>query len=173
MYDELLERLREEASGWCANCCYRCGDNVCGAPDDRKNDCDIASKLQAADAIEELSAYTELYQNLTEKSQQTVRKVIDAYPKWISVEKDGLPSEPNEYLVYVRDGITDKQTDIPDLDIDLSYVTTAYFDPDTCLWNENQEYYNGNLECVNRNKVCYISHWANKPKPPKEANNEL
>ena len=55
MYEEMLKRLREEASEWCVICCYRCGDNVCGAPDDRKKDCDIVSKLQAADAIEELS----------------------------------------------------------------------------------------------------------------------
>lgn len=112
---------------------------------------------EAADAIEDLEKKLNMWRQ-------------DKISRWISVEKDGLPSEPNEYLVYVRDGITDKQTDIPDLDIDLSYVTTAYFDPDTCLWNENQEYYNGNLECVNKNKVYYISHWADKPKPPKEAN---
>lgn len=157
MYEELVKRLRERS--------------VFLFPhhgESRSYDADLIH--EAADAIEELSAYAELYQNLTEKSQKTARKVIDASPKWISVEKDGLPSEPNEYLVYVRDGITDKQTVIPDLDIDLSYVTTAYFDPNTCLWNENQEYYNGNLDCVNKNKVYYISHWANKPKPPKEAN---
>ena len=55
MYDELVNQLREEASSWCTNCCYRAGDCICAAPDDRKKDCDIYSKLQAADAIVELS----------------------------------------------------------------------------------------------------------------------
>ena len=55
MYDELVKRLRKEAGKWCANCCYKCGDNVCGAPDDRKKDCDVYTKLHAADVIEEIS----------------------------------------------------------------------------------------------------------------------
>ena len=103
---------------------------------------------QAADAIEKLSRL----QNAS---------------NWNSVEKDGLPSEPGEYIVYVRDGIQPGHP-IPGLDGDLSYVTTAYFDPDACLWKENDEYYNGNLDCVNKGKTYYISHWADKPIPPKE-----
>ncbi len=53
MHEDLIKRLREEASSWCINCCYRAGDCLCAAPDDRKKDCDICSKLQAAEAIEE------------------------------------------------------------------------------------------------------------------------
>lgn len=53
-YDDLVKRLRKEASYWCTNCCYRAGDCNCFAPDDRKKDCDVYTKLQAADAIEEL-----------------------------------------------------------------------------------------------------------------------
>ena len=53
MHEDLIKRLREEASSWCINCCYRAGDCICAAPDDRKKDCDICSKLQAAEAIEE------------------------------------------------------------------------------------------------------------------------
>lgn len=54
MYDELVKQLRAEANEWCANCCYKQGGSICTAPDDRKKDCDIYTKLQAADAIEEL-----------------------------------------------------------------------------------------------------------------------
>lgn len=57
--DELVKRLREEARPWCAICCYSAGNRICTAPDERKKDCDIASKLQAADAIEELTAIRE------------------------------------------------------------------------------------------------------------------
>lgn len=64
MYDDLVKRLREEAGEWCAICCYKCGDNVCGAPDDRKKDCDVYTKLQAADAIEELSKYVDTMRKL-------------------------------------------------------------------------------------------------------------
>lgn len=56
MHDELVKRLRKEAGEWCANCCYKCGDNVCGAPDERKKDCDVYTKLHSADAIERLEA---------------------------------------------------------------------------------------------------------------------
>ena len=53
-YASLRNRLRQEAQEWCVNCCYRGGDCICTAPDDRKKDCDIYTKLQAADAIEAL-----------------------------------------------------------------------------------------------------------------------
>ena len=62
-YSELVKRLRSEANEWCANCCYRQKYSVCAAPDDRKKDCDIYTKLQAADAIEELSTVVESYRH--------------------------------------------------------------------------------------------------------------
>ena len=72
MYEELIKRLREEASSWCINCCYRTGECICTAPDDSKRDCDIYSKLEAADAIEELNRRigraVELYNRNVEKS---------------------------------------------------------------------------------------------------------
>lgn len=92
MYDELVKRLREEAGEWCANCCYKCGDNVCGAPDDRKKDCDICSKLQAADAIEKLSEYVNTIRRLKCEGwylQQT--KFHDGYQ---AVSTMPLPQKP-------------------------------------------------------------------------------
>lgn len=107
---------------------------------------------------------------ICQKAADAIEKLLGCLQNainWTSVEKDGLPSEPGEYIVYVRDGIQ-PDNPIPGLDGDLSYVTTAYFDPDACLWKENDEYYNGNLDCVNKEKTYYISHWADKPIPPKE-----
>ena len=124
----------------------QCAEMDCG-------NCETCVKRQAADAIEELLIH--------------LQNAIN----WTVVEKDGLPSVPGEYLVYVRAGTDFKKPDT-ELDFDLNevldYVTTAYFDTDTCLWKENDEYYNGNLACVNKEKTYYISHWADKPKPPKE-----
>ena len=64
MCDELVKRLREEASGWCANCYYQARDCVCAAPDDRKKDCDVYTKIQVADIIEELSKYADTMRRL-------------------------------------------------------------------------------------------------------------
>ena len=50
---ELITKLRAEAHEWCSNCCYKLGDG-CGSPEDKT--CEEKTHLQAADAIEELSA---------------------------------------------------------------------------------------------------------------------
>ena len=64
-YEELARRLREAPSDW---------------PDAELH-------YEVADAIEELQSYADLYKELTEKGQTVARKLIDAYPKWISVEE--------------------------------------------------------------------------------------
>lgn len=95
MYDKLVKRLREEASSWCTNCCYRAGDCICAAPDDRKKDCDIASKLQAADAIEDLS---QQFDNMNEANIA----LYGALPKWIPVTEQ----TPDEYttILFITGG---------------------------------------------------------------------
>lgn len=139
MRDNLPNMLRAAAKEW------RTENKVVATGATRYDD----ALDEAADAIEELLSH--------------LQNAIN----WTSVEKDGLPSEPGEYIVYVRDGMQPHHP-IPGLEGDLSYVTTAYYDPDTCLWKENEEYYNANLACVNKEKTYYISHWADKPTPPKE-----
>lgn len=91
MYDDLVKRLRKEAGEWCANCCYKCGDNVCGSPDDRKKDCDIYTKLQAADAIEELSK-----------------------PRWIPVT-ERKPKTDDIVIVAIHDDSGDTPYDVTDV----------------------------------------------------------
>lgn len=73
-YDDLVKRLRKEASYWCTNCCYRAGDCNCFAPDDRKKDCDVYTKLQAADAIEELSRENESLAKSVNEASEILRR---------------------------------------------------------------------------------------------------
>jgi hypothetical protein len=94
MYDKLVKRLREEASSWCINCCYRAGDCICSAPDDRKNDCDIVSKLQAADAIEELSKYANTVRRL--KCEGYYLQQIKYHDGYQAVSTMPLPQPPKE-----------------------------------------------------------------------------
>lgn len=54
---------------------------------------------EAADAIEELSAYAKLYEELADKGQKTARKLLDAYPRWIPVT-ERLPELNENVLVY-------------------------------------------------------------------------
>ena len=77
MYDELVKRLRREAV-------Y--------LPEKFSKNAELLDVLmKAADAIEELQTYADLYKDMTEESQRVARKVIDSYPKWIPVteENDG------------------------------------------------------------------------------------
>lgn len=81
-YGKLVKSLRLCASNGSCGKCILFDDRVSG--DDR---CDKAVMRKAADAIEELKAYADLYKELTEKGQTVARKLIDAYPEWISVEE--------------------------------------------------------------------------------------
>lgn len=123
--DELVKALRETDFG---DVCVLCESELC-----RGKDCVI---LQAADAIEELQTYADLYEDLTEESQRVARKVIDSYPKWIPVtellpeESEGLDwgEEPtlrftsvwccdvNTGTIGVRNRLKGKKTGIDGLD---------------------------------------------------------
>lgn len=110
MHEDLIKRLREEASSWCINCCYRAGDCICAAPDDRKKDCDICSQLQAADAIEaqdrhiltlqhemmaEAESHTAIVERLSKqnkKLEEALKTALDFIPCWIPVT-ERLPKE--------------------------------------------------------------------------------
>lgn len=71
LYDDLVKRLRYAAS-------Y----------DERIV---IETCKEAADAIEKLQLYVDLYKDLTEKGEKVAREVLGKYPKWIPVteENDG------------------------------------------------------------------------------------
>lgn len=90
MYNELIKRLRVS----CESCKLWDGYKCC-----LKGECSAQKSLQAADTIEELQLYVDLYQDLTEKGEKVAREVIDKYPKWMPVT-ERLPEENGHYLVH-------------------------------------------------------------------------
>ena len=78
--------------------------------------------------------------------------------------REKLPEQSGEYLVCVRD---------PDYlaegsaYYETSYVTSAYYDRFSGLWEAKNGFYCANLDDVNTRAVYYISHWAKLPEVPK------
>lgn len=138
MYDDLVKRLREEASSWCINCCYRAGDCICAAPDDRKKDCDIYSKLQAAGAIDELSRENESLAKSVNEASEILRK------RWISV---------TERLPEAESGDVSKPVLVTDGDC-MAIAEWFNFELSGPFWS-----YTGFGD---------ITHWQPLPQPPKE-----
>ena len=102
--DELIKRLRELASitEHCENIesCDGCSkEDICLSFTNKRI---IEVATQAADAIEELQLYADLYKDLTAKGETIAREVIDKYPKWIPVA-ERLPSD----FVSVQAHMTD------------------------------------------------------------------
>ena len=138
MYDELIKRLREEASSWCINCCYRAGDYICGAPDDRKKDCDICSKLEAANAIEELSKLID--ESIPKSDAEIIIEELNK-PRWIPVT-ERLPEAGERVLCYCRANIYEvmKMRTDGDWVYDVHHIYMHSF----------------------------VTHWMPLPEPPKE-----
>ena len=131
-YEELLKRLRDSAD-WADHFAVLMG---------RDGDVHTPIMREAADAIEELQAYADLYKELTEKKQTVARKLIDAYPRWISVE-ERLPDVKKEVIVC------DKMPN------GMRYVTTAFMLEDCAFLNDCGRMYE-------------VTHWMPLPEPPKE-----
>lgn len=94
----------------------------------------------------------------------------DAASPWHRVE-DELPKESNCYIVYLRQG-TEMET--PDWmgGEPLSYVTEMGFNKEQMLWQNGDDAYNAILSAVDTKKDFHITHWMEKPEPPKEIMNE-
>lgn len=170
MHEDLVKRLREEASYWCANCCYRAGDCICSAPDDRKKDCDDYTKLQAADAIEErdrhiltlqhemmaeAESHTAIIERLSKqnkKLEEVVKTALDFIPCWIPV---------TERLPKTRDSILGQKS---------SKVVVAFLFDDGTQGTDTAHILNGiwvfedHITVVRRT----VTHWQPLPAPPKE-----
>lgn len=132
-YEDLVKRLRfcADLHGECALCLYQ--GNPCGCMPE-------TPIIDAADAIEKLSSYAKLYEDLADKGQKTARELLDAYPKWISVEAL-LPQENKSYLIYgVFLPLGAKATDL------------CRFDGKRWLIDQNVK----------------VTHWMPLPEPPKE-----
>ena len=102
----------------------------------------------AADAIEELQSYADLYKELTEKGQTVARKLIDAYPKWISVE-ERLPEDKETCLIWYEYFHYSLERVLPEYGIGfyLSMYDMWYGDPST-------------------GKDVKVLYWMPLPEPP-------
>jgi hypothetical protein len=120
---------------------------------------------QAADAIEELKKQIDENNNWWEMAK-SLMEMITAIPTWISVT-DCLPEDPGEYLVYLRSSEKMRE-DFFDagLDMDGSYVTTAYYNDQQKIWQIDNDAYNTNLSVVNMEDDFWISHWMPLPNAP-------
>lgn len=85
---------------------------------------------------------------------------------WHRVEK-GLPKETGHYIVYLRQG-TEVETPEWMGGEPLSYVTEMGFDKGQMLWRDGDDVYNASLSLVDTANEFHVTHWMEKPEPPKE-----
>lgn len=90
MYEDLIHRLRDEASKWCTNCSYRVDSFTCTSP--REKYCDSCTQLQAADAIEKQNV-------IISGLNETIKMYENETPQWIPVT-ERLPEYGTTVLVY-------------------------------------------------------------------------
>lgn len=130
--EELIQRLREGLS------CY--GERCLSCPD-RKH-CVTHYEHEAADAIESLQLFVDLYQHLLDEKQRILKEVINKYPRWVPIS-ERKPEEKGYYLTLVAN--TEKPTSVKDY-----YIST---------W-DGERFYVGMFAAV--------THWMPLPKVPKE-----
>lgn len=121
---------------------------------------------EAADVIEKLQLYADLYKDLTEKGEKVARGVIDKYPKWIPVE-ERLPDKSGYYLIVTHLGLTDDAEDwMKDNAVD---VTMAHYADYSNIWTtDSGAAYNADLSKCDKTRYEYVTHWMPLPEPPKE-----
>jgi hypothetical protein len=101
--------------------------------------------------------------------------IIDAQPTaspWHRVEsKENLPKESGTYIVYLRQGT---KVETPEWmgGEPLSYVVEMAFDREQMLWRSDDDAYNAILSFVDTERDFHVTHWTEKPEPPKEIMNE-
>ena len=148
MYDELVKRIWECASGECFNCSQY-------TPTTNASVCQKELMKQAADAIEDL----EFACNRYEKDY----KALCAYlPKWIPVA-ERLPEKTGVYLAWMKWDLTEPEEEPSASPIEYDAEEEAfgrwksYYDAETFGWaGEDFIRYEG------------ITHWMPLPTPPKE-----
>lgn len=97
---------------------------------------------------------------------------VEPSSPWHRVEsKEDLPKESNTYIVYLRQGT---KVETPEWmgGEPLSYVTEMAFDREQMLWRADDDAYNAILSFVDTERDFHVTHWMEKPKPPKEITNE-
>ena len=119
-YAELVKNLRD--------------DNVCLS---------VRTAHDAADAIEQLSTYSDFYEELTDKGIKTIRELLDKFPTWIPVT-ERLPDTCAPVLVCLRWGMDDYEITVGE------YWGNSKASPGWGIFDP------------------YVTHWMPLPDPPKE-----
>lgn len=150
---ELIDKdafLKQERKWYCENC-----DRRKGVKNGRKCfvyeigevpclDCDVD------DVLDDLECF----------------ETIEPASPWHRVE-ESLPKESNTYIVYLRQG-TEAETPEWMGGDPLSYVTEMAFDREQMLWRADDDAYNAILSFVDTERDFHVTHWMEKPEPPKE-----
>lgn len=141
MYDELIRQMRACCNG------EPCEEANCGF--NSKSDLDCIEQLltRAADAIEELQLYVDLYKDLADKAERVAREVIDKYPKWTSCSEQ-----------------------LPDYDKDV-LVTDFYDSLGWCMHVWYRIYDGKGIDCWEAEdghfvSINYADYWMPLPEPP-------
>ncbi len=170
MYERIVKSLRScmrleepafeciEMDGGCCDSIGRCIPHLMDKAADAIEELSAIREEQKAQIIlmaaeiEELKTYAELYQSLTDKSQQTARNLLDAYPKWIPVT-ERLPEQR-----------------INQNTLDFEYVLCATTFGDVRPYKYGRRIGQGDAHFWNGAGYAdaYITHWMPLPEPPKE-----
>lgn len=118
---------------------------------------DLIDRQAALDAIK----YAELGCEYDEVEK------VQIFNPWHRVEEEGLPKETRCYIVYLRQG-TEVETPEWMGGEPLSYVTEMGFDKGQMLWRDGDDVYNASLSLVDTANEFHVTHWMEKPEPPKE-----
>ena len=99
--------------------------------------------LAAADAIEQLSTYSDFYEELTDRGIKGIRELLNKFPKWIPVT-ERLPKDMEKVLIF------------DDGKVKVGYI----FD----IWQGEEVHH----EWYSEHYPADPSHWMPLPEPPKE-----
>ena len=96
MYKEIAEQLRSEASKWCTNCCYKGDAYTCVSP----RECDIRTRLEAADALEKLSDIVNAQRRtlMAYGGETGIKQMKEYAEKYWALLREREPSD------WIRDG---------------------------------------------------------------------
>ena len=99
--------------------------------------------------------------------------VVKYHPEgWMSVKEDGLPDESGMYIIAVQTNfclseLEPESSNEFDPDHALDFVTSAWFDYDMKLWQEdNMKYYNALVELKDVGKGEAVTYWQPMPTAP-------
>jgi hypothetical protein len=159
MYDELVKRIWECASGECFNCSQY-------TPTTNASVCQKELMKQAADAIEELSKDRDNWKTTAKEEREMYWHWFDNYqrdvPRWIPVT-ERLPEKTGTYLAWTKWDLTEADEEPSAYPIEYDAEEEAfgwwksYYDAETLGWaGEDFIRYEG------------ITHWMPLPEPPKE-----